>query len=124
MPRPDHIRQVYQRYVELVSAGKADDVALLYAEDASVEDPIGTPLHRGRDAIRSFYAAAAGAVRLELTGPVRVAGSEAAAPMLATISGADGSKTCIDIIDVMKFGEDGKITQMRAFWSPDAIRKE
>jgi steroid Delta-isomerase len=124
MQSPDHIRKVYARYVELVSAGDADAVAALYAKDATVEDPIGTPLKRGRDAIRAFYASTGGAAKLELTGPVRVCGREAAAPMVAKLQGPDGKRAYIDIIDFMTFGEDGLITSMRAFWSPDAIRRD
>jgi steroid delta-isomerase len=118
-PDPDHIRNVYQRYVELFSAGDADAVALLYAEDATVEDPIGSPLHQGRDAIRKFYEGTMGPAKLELTGPVRVAGNEAAGPMCATVG--DGA-AFIDIIDVMTFDDDGLVRSMRAYWSQDAIR--
>jgi steroid delta-isomerase len=124
MQSPDHIRKVYARYVELVSAGDADAVAALYARDATVEDPIGTPLKRGRDAIRAFYASTGGAAKLELTGPVRVCGREAAAPMVAKLKGLDGKHAYIDIIDFMTFDDDGLITSMRAFWSPDAIRRD
>lgn len=124
MPSPDHIRSVYSRYVDLVSVGDSVAVAALYAKDAILEDPIGAPLQRGREAIQKFYAASAGAVKLTLSGPVRVCGREAAGPMLATLQGADGRRAYIDIIDVMTFDEEGLITSMRAFWSPDAIRKE
>ena len=124
MSSPDHIRSVYSRYVDLVSVGDSAAVAALYAKDATLEDPIGAPIQRGREAIQKFYAASAGAVKLALSGPVRVSGREAAAPMIATLQGADSRRAYIDIIDVMTFDEDGLITSMRAFWSPDAIRKE
>jgi len=124
MLKPDQIRSVYARYVDLVSAGDFDAIAALYDEDATLEDPIGAPLQRGREAIRAFYKASSGAVKLALSGPVRVCGREAAAPMVATLQGADGKRAFIDIIDVMSFGEDGLIRSMRAFWSPDAIRRE
>jgi steroid delta-isomerase len=124
VPSPDHIRSVFARYVDLVSAGKAQEIAALYAQDATLEDPIGAPLQRGREVIHKFYAASAGAVKLTLSGPVRVCGREAAAPMLATLGGAAGPRAYIDIIDVMTFDERGLITSMRAFWSPDAIRRE
>ena len=120
---PDRIRAIFARYVELVSAGNSGAIAELYAKDATLEDPIGAPQRRGRDAIRDFYAASAGAARLELTGPVRVCGREAAAQMQATLRGSDGRSVFIDIIDLMTFDEDGLITSMRAFWSPDAIRR-
>ena len=56
----DHVRHVFARYCELVTRGDFDAVALLYAENATVEDPVGSEPHRGRDAIREFYRASAG----------------------------------------------------------------
>ena len=122
MPSPDEIRATVQRYVKLMNDGDADAIAALYAEDATLEDPIGGAVQRGREALRAWYRASAGAVRLELTGPIRVAGGEAAFPMLGTLGSAD-DPSYLDIIDVMQFDAEGRITSMRAFWSTDAIRK-
>jgi steroid delta-isomerase len=122
MPSADEIRRTVERYVQLMNAGDADGIAALYADDATLEDPIGSPAQRGRAAILGWYRAAAGKVRVELTGPIRVAGGEAAFPMLGTI-GAPASPAYLDIIDVMKFDAAGRIAAMRAFWSADAIRK-
>ncbi|MAG32242.1 MAG: steroid delta-isomerase [Deltaproteobacteria bacterium] len=112
----DHIRQTIARYVAFMNAGDADAIAELYAEDATLEDPIGTKPTKGREGIRAFYIAAAGAVKLELTGNPRVAAGEAAFPMLARVE-PDRS---IEIIDIMVFDDDGMISSMRAFWSADA----
>jgi steroid delta-isomerase len=121
MPDANHIRNVLTRYPELLSKGDVAGVVALYAESATVEDPIGAPLHRGREAVEKFYAASAGKVLMKITGPVRVAGKEAAAPFRVLL-GPEGSRKVIDVIDVMTFDDAGKITSMRAFWSPDAIR--
>jgi steroid delta-isomerase len=121
-PTPAEIRATVKRYVKLMTAGDADGVAALYADDATIEDPIGAPLQRGREAIHTWYRASAGKVRLDLTGPIRVAGGEAAFPMQGTI-GSPGDPSYLDIIDVMKFDAAGRITSLRAFWSVDAIRK-
>ena len=121
-PTAEHIRNVFQRYVELVTASGAEAIANLYAEDATVEDPIGSEPHRGRAAICEFYRAAAGRVRLVLEGRVRVAGREAAAAMIAYPSGADGM--VVDTVDVMTFDDAGLITSMRAYWSADTIHRE
>jgi steroid delta-isomerase len=122
MPDADALRRTVERYVELMNAGDADGIAALYADDATLEDPIGAPAQRGRPAILAWYRASAGKVRLELTGPIRVAGGEAAFPMLGTL-GTPGSPAYLDIIDVMKFDAAGRIASMRAFWSADAIRR-
>ncbi|WP_280493898.1 nuclear transport factor 2 family protein [Nocardia farcinica] len=49
------IRDTIERYVELVGSGPTQGIVDLYTEDATVEDPIGTPLRRGHEAIREFY---------------------------------------------------------------------
>ena len=118
----EHIRAVFQRYCELVTAGDFEAVTLLYASDATVEDPIGAAPHRGRDAIREFYRASAGVVRLELEGRVRAAGREGAAAMIARPN-ADPSMR-IETLDVMTFDDDGLVTSMRAYWSADTIYRE
>ncbi|MGH0030739.1 MAG: nuclear transport factor 2 family protein [Myxococcota bacterium] len=120
MVDPNHIRQLYDRYPDLVTKGDVDAIVELYAEDATIEDPIGSDLHRGRDAVRAFYQGI-GTPTMKRSGPVRVAGREAATP-LVVILGGPGDEKVLDIISVMVFDDDGKITSMRAYWSGDAIR--
>ena len=121
MPDAQHIRQVYERYPELVTKGDVDGIVDLYAEDAWIEDPIGSDRLSGRDAIRRFYETSAGSVTMKRTGPGRVAGSEAATPMVVLI-GPEGEQKALDIISVMTFDDAGKVASMRAFWSFDAMR--
>ena len=116
----NQIRKLYDRYPEMVTKGDVDGIVALYAADATIEDPIGSPVHRGTDAIRTFYKAAVG-ITMKRVGPVHVAGREAATPLKVLI-GPVGKQQVIDIISVMAFHEDGKIASMRAFWSADAIR--
>ena len=121
MPSPEEIRDTVECYVKLMCESDADGIVELYAADATVEDPVGGNVIQGHEAIRSFYAAAAVNLQLELTGPVRAAGKECAMPMLAVLTVND-QKHYIDIIDVMAFDDEGKITSMRAFWNPADIR--
>ena len=56
MSTPEDNAKTVHRYLELVTLGKTDDVAELYADDATVEDPVGGgEVHIGREAIRGFY---------------------------------------------------------------------
>ena len=121
MADPNHIRQVYDRYSELVNKGDVDGILELYADDATVEDPIGSELRRGSDGVRAFYEASAGSIIMKRTGSVRVAGNEAATPLVVLI-GPEGQQQALDIISHMVFDDEGKITSMRAFWSLDAMR--
>lgn len=118
----DHIRAVFERYCALVTQGDFEAIAGLYADNATVEDPVGSSPHRGRAAIREFYRGSAGMVHLELEGRVRSAGNEGAAAMIARPSADPHMR--IETLDVMTFGADGLITSMRAYWSPDTIYRD
>src|SRR5262245_2056917 len=111
-PSAEHMRNVLARYVDCLSRGDCDGIMTLYADDAVVEDPVGSPPRRGREAIAELYRSAAGKVRVELDGRVRVAANSAAAPMLGRPVGMPGM--VVEIVDVMTFDAEGRITSMRA----------
>jgi steroid Delta-isomerase len=121
MPSQEAIKQTVNRYLELVAKGTADDVLTLYAADATVEDPIGSDLRHGHDAIREFYAGFQDAKKETELAELRVAGSEAAFLWHLTLD-AGASRTRISPISVMGFDEDARITSMRAYWSPSDAR--
>ena len=121
MPSPEEIRAVMERYAELMCASDIDGIVALYAADATVEDPVGGNVIQGLEVIRGFYAATAPSLQVEITGPICAAGKECAMPMLAELTIND-QKSYIDVIDVMGFDDEGKITSMRAFWNPADMR--
>jgi steroid delta-isomerase len=118
MPDPVRMEAVVHAYVAAFDAGSPDMVAALFAADATVEDPIGAPIHRGRDAIRGFYAESmkTGA-RLTLEGPVRITGDYAVFPFSVHLD-FDGDPKRIDVIDTFRFSEANEVVEMRAFWGP------
>ncbi|WP_068825918.1 steroid Delta-isomerase [Pseudomonas sp. BMS12] len=117
-------RAAMQRYVERVDAGDIDGILALYADDAIVEDPVGTPALVGRTAIERFYREGLGRsnARARLTGPVRVAGNSAAMPFRVELEW-DGKPCAIEVIDVMEFAEDGRFQSMKAYWGPDNLEQ-
>jgi len=121
MPSQEAISQTVNRYLELVATGTADDIVTLYAADATVEDPIGSDVLRGHDAIRAFYAAFQDAKKDTKLAELRVGGNEAAFLWRLTLD-AGGSRTEISPISLMRFDEDARITSMRAFWSPSDVQ--
>jgi len=90
-------------------------------EDATIEDPIGSELRRGRAAIHEFYAAFESAQKQTELVSLRVCGNEAAFLWSLTIKAGD-SGTAIEPISVMTFDDDARITSMRAFWSPADVK--
>jgi steroid delta-isomerase len=121
MPSPEQIREVIRRYAKLMCDSDADAIAALYADACRVEDPVGGRAIQGRDAVRSFYAAAAPSLRVEIVGPICVAGSQCAVPLLAELT-LNGQTSFIDVIDEFVFDDAGRIISMRAFWNPAELR--
>jgi steroid delta-isomerase len=121
MSSAEVITLTVNRYLDLVSNGTSDDIAELYADDATVEDPVGGgEVHIGRQAIAGFYKAVEGAKReAELT-TLRALGHEAAFVWNLTV-GIGETSMRIDIISVMTFDGAGKITSMKAYWGPENV---
>ena len=104
-------------YIEAFEKSDMEIIKELYAEDAIVEDPVGTDVHRGIDAICAFYEGAlASGAKLVPTGTPRCAGNAVAFPFQVTMPGMT-----IDIIDVFEFNEQGKIASMKAYWGPENL---
>ncbi len=121
MPSPEAIAQTVNRYLELVANGTADQILTLYAADATIEDPIGSDVRRGHDAIREFYVGFQDLKKETELAELRVGGSEAAYLWHLTLDTGD-SRSRISPISHMTFDEDAKITSMRAFWSPSDVK--
>ena len=129
------MKDAVQAYIDLFNAQDAQGIADLYAEDAVVIDPMGTPPKKGKAAILEFYTLAVkNGAKLELVGPTRIAGNSAAFPFKCTVGGmthVDGDVAVevdlpkggmiIDIIDTFQFNGDGKVTEMNAYWGPSNI---
>ena len=118
MPSPERMEAAVHAYVDAFDQSDPDAVAALFAEDGTVEDPVGTPPHVGRAAIRAFYAGSmATGAKLQLHGPVRIAGPYAAFAFSVLLH-LDGKDQRVDVIDTFRFDEDDKIVEMRAYFGP------
>jgi steroid delta-isomerase len=111
-------RAIVERYLHTVTNGTADDVAALFAEDATLEDPVGGgEVHIGRQAIAGFYKNTGGVeIETELL-TFRSGGHEAAFVFAIIVGGA----MRIEPIEIMTFTGDGQIASMKAYWGPDDI---
>ena len=123
MPAPEDIRSTVDSYAERFAEDREGWVSL-FAPDATVEDPVGSDLREGHEAIGEFWDFVHGmvdAVRIVRTGPVRVAGDEAAWPfqIRSTVAGAE---MVLDVIDAMTFDDEARITSMRAYWDMADMR--
>ncbi|CDO36231.1 steroid Delta-isomerase [Novosphingobium sp. KN65.2] len=118
MPDPVRMEAAVHEYVAAFADGSPERVAALFAEDATVEDPVGTPPHVGREAILVFYAESmkTGA-KLTLEGPVRLTADHAVFPFSVHLHW-EGSDKRVDVIDTFRFNENNQIIEMRAYFGP------
>lgn len=116
MRSPEHMQAAVHAYIAALNAADLDAIVALYADDAVVEDPVGSPPKRGIAEIRAFYA---GSLRMQLQvaleGDIRVAGNEAVFAFSVSFQ-ASGQRTTIHPIDLFRFDANGRIIEMRAFF--------
>jgi len=120
MPSQELMKAAMQAYIDAFNSGSADAVAALYAPDATVEDPVGSPVRRGHAEIKGFYThSIATGAKLALDAPVRGSHGNAAAMAFTARIGP----VSVRVIDIMTFDETGKFTSMKAYFGPGDIQQ-
>ncbi len=123
MATRDEMVAVCDQYLALLSKGDVDGIVALYAPDARVEDPIGTPAKHGTEEIRGFYASVSGTtLTATRIGPVTIVGHEAAFLFRIDVALGPDKKETLSMAstDLMTFNDAGKITRMTAYADGDA----
>ncbi|MDH6284959.1 steroid delta-isomerase [Rhodococcus sp. LBL1] len=118
MASAEDIKNTVASYMKAISGKSADAVAALFAEGATVEDPVGTEPKRGVEEIRSFFTAIESMDQTAELLTIRVAGNSAAFHFRVTTKAGDQTYV-VEPIDVMTFDDDAKITSTRAYWAPE-----
>ncbi|MEY2434698.1 MAG: steroid Delta-isomerase [Acidimicrobiaceae bacterium] len=118
------IRETIENYWKAFTANDRDAWVGLFTDDATVEDPVGAPVHRGKGAIGGFFEVShslADSIELRSLDITAVCGHQAAFAMqIRPVIG--GATFVLEAIDVMTFAEDGRITSQRAFWQQEKMR--
>ena len=124
MNNEQQMKQAMQAYIDAFNRSDADAIASLYTDDATVEDPVGSPLKTGKAQIAEFYkmAVATGA-KLALAAPIRGSHANAAAMAFDVQLNMPEGAAVIRVIDVMTFDVSGKFSSMRAFWGPGDLER-
>lgn len=117
------IHATVENYIAHFSHNDRAGYLSLFAEDAWVEDPVGSPKHEGLEAIGAFWDGSrelAPEIELRLT-KANVCGGEAAFFMEIRPMLGDQAMT-MTAIDVMTFDDDAKITTLRAYFDMAEMR--
>jgi steroid delta-isomerase len=117
MATPDQIRAAIDAYVDGYNRADREAVVALFAPNAELIDPVGTPKHTGADGIRNFWDQVRSITEDIKLVPqeIVICGSEAV--MVFTIEARSaGAGMRMTAVDVFEFDDAAKITRCKAFW--------
>jgi steroid delta-isomerase len=120
VPSVAEMRATVDKYLALVGSGTAAEITALYAEGATLEDPVGAEPLVGRDAVLAFY---------KVIEPIQrstellffKAGGDTAVFQFRIVTTFGDTNIEITPADIMIFNEAGLITSMRAVWAQDEM---
>jgi steroid Delta-isomerase len=123
MPSSEAIQKVIAEYFAAIRAMDAAAWANTFAEDGITHDPVGTPPHQGREALRQFLQSILDMVReAGLTeDQVFIAGNGAAVKWTGRGVARNGRRLQFEGIDVFAVNDAGKIQEVRAYWDAAAL---
>jgi len=106
-------------YWDVLRSMDTDRWVDLYTDEASVEDPVGGPVFRGKAELRTFFEGVRRNMTLLDLSPVAIFLNppEAAVHFAARAVPRKGPEFVLRGIAIYAFAESGKVTQMRAFWT-------
>lgn len=123
MPSNEAIRQIVADYFAAIRAMDAAAWAETFAENGITHDPVGTPPHQGREALRQFLQGICGLFeQVGLTEDhVFIAGNGAAVKWTARGVAKNGRRLQFEGIDVFEVNDAGRIHEVRAYWDAAAV---
>ncbi|MGX7730393.1 nuclear transport factor 2 family protein [Rhodococcus sp. 2H158] len=120
-PTPAAIRATVESYIRSVAKGTTDEVLALYAPGATVEDPIGTDVRTTEASLREFYSMIEPLAQTGELLTLKIAAGNAAFLFRLTTH-LDAQDLVMEVIDVMTFDDDARITSMKAYWSQEDMQ--
>jgi steroid delta-isomerase len=120
VPDQEQIERTVAEYLRAGRDGDRDAWLGLFADDATLEDPVGTDVVRGRAELEAFWDRTLGRTEAfdNALRELRVAGDSAAFLFDLFITWK-GTMYVVSPIDVQTYDHEGRITSMRAYWNPD-----
>lgn len=115
----EQIRQWLDDYWDVLRSMDTDRWVDLYSDDATVEDPVGGPIFRGKAELRRFFEGVKRHMKLLDLAPeaIYLTPPQAAVHFSTRAVPQQGPEFVLRGIVTYAFDDNGKVTQMRAFWS-------
>jgi steroid delta-isomerase len=118
MPTQAQMKATLQAYIDGFNADDADAIMALFADDAVIEDPVGSPLKSRAEFDAFIRQGVKFGARLKLAAPIRGSYGNHAAMVFTVTFVQDGVRYTTNSMDVMTFDAAGKITRMEGYWGP------
>ncbi len=121
---PNTCEQAVAEYFSSLRAMDVDRWLNTFAPNAESHDPVGEPPHIGHDALRKFVTRMMSLFQVvSLTEDhVFIVGNTAAVKWTGRAIGKNGQSASFEGIDIIECNDIGKITSLRAYWSPAPIK--
>ena len=125
MPAPEHMKKAMQSYIDMINKNYHEGTLNLFSDNFTLEDPFGTKaltISNGfsaedfEDEEVQFTPKKA-----ELISPISTSYGNQAAMAFKLWMDVGGQEVTIDIVDVMKFDESGKIIEVVAHWGRENV---
>ena len=121
MPSQAQMKAALQAYIDGFNADDPDAIMALFADNAVIEDPVGSPL-KSRAEFEAFIRQGVKfGARLKLAAPIRGSHGNHAAMVFIVTFVQDGVRYATNSTDVMTFDAAGKIVRMDGFWGPSDV---
>jgi steroid delta-isomerase len=123
---PDLLRAAVDAYFAAIAARDPERIALAFAENCEIEDPVGSPVRHGRAAVAALFASGVAALATDVeihTIAVLPSGDSIAAHWTMTARGKAGREIGTEGIDVLQVDETGLITRAEGYWNAGAFRQ-
>jgi steroid delta-isomerase len=121
MPTQAEMKAALQAYIDGFNADDADRVMALFADDAVIEDPVGSPLKSRAEFDAFIRQGVKFGARLKLAAPIRGSHGNHAAMVFTVTFVQDGVRYTTNSTDVMSFDAAGKIVRMEGYWGPGDV---
>jgi ketosteroid isomerase-like protein len=122
----EQIKQAVAGYFAGIRDNDKDGWLSHFAADGVAHDPVGAPPHEGHEGLSKFFDGMNkmfASVSL-VEDAVFIAGNEAAVSWQGEIIGKNGRAVTFAGINTFVIDEAGKISLLKAYWSPGAMMKE
>jgi hypothetical protein len=123
-------REMGERSMALTEAKDRDGWLALFADDGMVQDPVGPSIfdeggngHRGKEAITAFYdnvISASESLKFDIRQSADC-GRECAFAGSLRITLPGGQQGTVELVNIYKVNDDGKIASLRSFWEFDKL---